>query len=111
MIYRELLTRRRYRCAAFASGHTRSPKRVVELVEENIESLCLDRRNGGHGSTDRDWPIRVVEHRCELFGDGAIEAEDNLLSHTTNLRECAAEVESTNHSALAGGRGLSDVCV
>ncbi len=58
---------------------------MVKLVEENVESLCLDRRNGGHGSSDRDGPIRVVEHRGEIFGDIAIEAEDNLLSHTTNL--------------------------
>jgi hypothetical protein len=57
---------------------------VVKLVEENVESLCLDRRNGGHGSSDRDGPIRVVQRRGEIFGDSAIDAEDNLLSHTTN---------------------------
>jgi hypothetical protein len=50
-------------------------------VEENVETLCLDRRNGGYGSADRDWPICVVQPRCEIFGDSAIEAEDNLFTH------------------------------
>ena len=81
----KLLTQRRRTWAAFASGYTRAPKRVVKLVEENVESLCLDRRNGGDDSSDRVRPIRVMKPRCEIFGDVAIEAEDNLLAHGTNL--------------------------
>jgi hypothetical protein len=70
---------------AFASGNARAAKRVIKLVEENVESLCLDRRNGGHGSADDDWPIRVVQPRREILGDSAIEVEDNLLAHGTYL--------------------------
>ena len=73
---------------------------MVQLVEENVESLCLDRRNGGHGSSDRDGPIRLVQQRGEIFGDSAIEAEDDLSAHTSNLREQAAVVESRRLARL-----------
>ena len=85
MIQVELPTQRRRTWAAVASGYTCAPKRVVKLVEENVESLCLDRRNGGDDSSDRVWPVCVMQPRCEIFGDIAIEAEDNLLAHGTYL--------------------------
>jgi hypothetical protein len=84
MICVELRPQLRRRRAAFASGHTYAPECVVQLVEENVESFCLDRRNGSHGSTGRDTPVRVVQYRRQVFGDSAIQAKDDLLAHMTN---------------------------
>ena len=65
---------RRLSRRVFASGHTRTPEGVIQLVQERVEALCLDSRHGSHGCTGRCVPACVVQHRCEIFGDCAIEA-------------------------------------
>jgi hypothetical protein len=80
--------------AAFASGRTYPPEGVVKFVKENVEAFCLDRRNGGHGSFNRDRSTRVMQDRGETFGDSAIEVESNLFAHATTLREQPAGVDS-----------------
>jgi len=48
--------------------------KYAALVQERVEALCLDSRHGSHGCTGRCVPACVVQHRCEIFGDCAIEA-------------------------------------
>jgi hypothetical protein len=70
----------------FASGHTRTPEGVVQLVHESVESFRLDGRDGNHGRTGCGAPARVVQDRREIFGDRAIQVYDNVLIHINDPR-------------------------
>jgi hypothetical protein len=74
----------------FAPGHTRTPEGVIQFVYENVESLRLNRRHGGHGCTGRYVPARVVQPGREIFGNRTIEVYDHVLAHIPTLRECRA---------------------
>jgi len=58
----------------FASGHTWTPERVVQFVQESVESFCFDGRNGSRRFAGRYVPARVVQRRCETLGSRAVEA-------------------------------------
>jgi hypothetical protein len=74
----------------FATGYTRTPEGVVQLVQESIESLRLNGGHGGHGCTGRCVPARVVQHGRQVFGHRAIEVYDDVLTHIMTLREPGA---------------------